>query len=424
MLRLGYNYAKKIRSHVKILEADFVLTCNTSFDIIKKGAVVFDEKIIETGTREALKEKYPNATHLIAPPNSVILPGLINSHVHLEFSANHSMLSYGDFIPWLHSVIKHRETLNELSKTALIEETLLAMLRSGITTLGAISSFGNDLKACVTTPQRVVYFNEILGSIPSAVDAMYADFLSRYYNSMDEKSSSFIPAVAIHSPYSTHPILAKKAIEIAYKEQSPLSTHFMESMAERHWIDGGAGDFATFFSTFNPHARPLITAMEYLRLFEGIPTLFTHGVHANEEERSFIASMGGSITHCPRSNRLLGVGALELETLKKHTINLTLATDGLSSNTSLSLWDEMRSALMMHTSLPLHELSKSLLQSVTCNAANALRLPIGSLKEGKEADLIVVTLPQVLHNEDELASQLILHTHKTHWNFINGMLTC
>jgi imidazolonepropionase-like amidohydrolase len=84
----------------------------------------------------------------------------------------------------------------------------------------------------------------------------------------------------------------------------------------------------------------------------------------------------------------------------------------------------MRSALMMHTSLPLHELSKSLLQSVTCNAANALRLPIGSLKEGKEADLIVVTLPQVLHNEDELASQLILHTHKTHWNFINGMLTC
>jgi len=363
---------------VKILEADFVLTCNTSFEIIKKGAVVFDEKIIAIGKSEILKANYPNATHLIAPPNSVILPGLINAHVHLEFSANQSMLSYGDFIPWLNSVIKHRETLNELSTTALIEKTLLTMLRSGTTTIGAISSFGNDLEACVATPQRVVYFNEILGSIPSAVDAMYADFLSRYHASMDEKSSTFIPAVAIHSPYSTHPILARKAIEIAFKEHAPLSTHFMESMAERRWIDEGMGDFATFFSTFNPHAKPLTTSTDYLRLFEGIPTLFTHAVHANEEERSLIASMGGSITHCPRSNRLLGVGTLALEALRKDAINLTLATDGLSSNTSLSLWDEMRSALMMHASIPLHALSKTLLQSVTCNAAQALNVPCGS----------------------------------------------
>jgi aminodeoxyfutalosine deaminase len=407
---------------VKILEADFVLTCNTSFEMITQGAVVFDEKIIAIGERETLKATYPNATHLIAPPNSVILPGLINAHVHLEFSANQSMLSYGAFIPWLHSVIKHRETLNEKATTALIEETLLAMLRTGTTTLGAISSFGADLEACVASPQRVVYFNEILGSIPSAVDAMYADFLSRYHTSMDKKSSTFIPAVAIHSPYSTHPILAKKAIEIAFKEQAPLSTHFMESRAERQWIDEGMGEFATFFNTFNPYAKPLTTATDYLRLFEGIPTLFTHAVHANEEERSLIASMGGSITHCPRSNRLLGVGTLELEALKKDAINLTLATDGLSSNTSLSLWDEMRSALMMHASLPLHELSKTLLQSVTCNAAQALNVPCGSLELGKQADIIVVTLPQKLENEDELASQLILHTHQTHWNFINGVL--
>ncbi len=76
---------------------------------------------------------------------------------------------------------------------------------------------------------------------------------------------------------------------------------------------------------------------------------------------------------------------------------------------------------MMHASLPLHELSKTLLQSVTCNAAQALNVPCGSLELGKQADIIVVTLPQKLENEDELASQLILHTHQTHWNFINGV---
>ena len=308
---------------MELLSADFVIICNKNFDIIEKGGVVFDDTIIEVGCSEMLKAKYPNAKHLIAPKNSVLMPGLINPHVHLEFSANKTLLHYGAFVPWLESVIKHREALNQMASTEMIETQLETMLRSGTTSLGAISSFGGDFEACLQTPQRVVYFNEILGSIPSAVDVMYEDFLSRYHGSMDEKSSTFIPAVAIHSPYSTHPILAKKAIEIAFKEQAPLSTHFMESKAERQWIDEGKGDFATFFSTFNPHARPLTTAMEYLRLFEGIPTLFTHGVHANEEERSFIASMGGSITHCPRSNRLLGVGTLELEALKKHTINLT-----------------------------------------------------------------------------------------------------
>lgn len=232
---------------MKILEADFVLTCNDLFDIIESGAVVFDESIIEVGKSEDLKTKYPDATHIIAPKNSVILPGLINPHVHLEFSANQSMLTYGNFIAWLQSVIKHRETLGELATTELIASKLEAMLKSGTTTLGAISSFGYDLEACEKTPQRVVFFSEILGSIPSAADAMYGDFLSRYHQSLDYKSSSFIPAISVHAPYSTHPILAKKAIELAKKENCVLSTHFMESKAERTWLDNGNGDFMTFF---------------------------------------------------------------------------------------------------------------------------------------------------------------------------------
>ena len=84
---------------MKLLLADFVLPCNASFDIIEQGAVAFDETIIEVGEREDLKQKYPHASLIETPPYSVILPGLINAHVHLEFSANQSRLSYGDFIP-------------------------------------------------------------------------------------------------------------------------------------------------------------------------------------------------------------------------------------------------------------------------------------------------------------------------------------
>lgn len=408
---------------MKLLIADFVVPCNASFEIIEKGAVAFDETIIDVGASEDLKQKYPHAELIETPQNSVILPGLINSHVHLEFSANQSMLRYGDFIAWLRSVIKHREELSALATTELISSKLQEMLKSGTTTLGAISSFGADLEACTKTPQRVVYFNEVLGSVPSAVDAMYGDFRGRLEASKEFTCKDFIPAVSVHSPYSTHPILAKKALGIAREEGCVVSTHFMESPAERSWIDEGSGDFQTFFSAFNPHAKPMSTSMEFLELFSQNPTLFTHAIQATHEELQVISKQKATVTHCPVSNRLLGVGKLDLEAVSEQGINLTLGTDGLSSNISLSLWDEMRSALMLHPTCELITLAKTLLQSVTCNASKALQLPCGVLEKERYADIIVATLPQ----ECELADvplQLILQTKHTHLTFINGEKQC
>ncbi|AOO64171.1 aminofutalosine deaminase family hydrolase [Sulfurospirillum halorespirans] len=406
-----------------LITADFVLTCNEDFEIIEEGAVVFDATILEVGKSAELKAKHPNVTVIETPKNSVILPGLINSHVHLEFSANQSMLRYGDFIPWLRSVIKHREELSALATTELITCKLQEMLKRGTTTLGAISSFGADLEACAATPQRVVYFNEVLGSVPSAVDAMYGDFRGRLEASKAFTCKRFIPAVSVHSPYSTHPILAKKALQIAREEQCVVSTHFMESAAERAWIDEGKGDFETFFSAFNPHAKPMCSSVEFLELFSQNPTLFTHAVQATQNELEIIAEQKATLTHCPVSNRLLGVGKLDLEAVQHQNINLTLGTDGLSSNISLSLWDEMRSALMMHAECELSSLAKMLLQSVTCNAAKALQLPCGVLEKERYADLIVATLPQACEKED-VALQLILHTHQTHLTFIDGEQPC
>lgn len=406
-----------------LLTADYILTCNDSFEMIEQGGIVFDARIIDVGKSDTLKAKYPHATLVETPSLSVILPGLINTHVHLEFSANQTRLNYGDFIPWLQSVIAHRDELSALATTSLIASKLEAMLQSGTTALGAISSFGADLEACVRAPQRIVYFNEVLGSAPGAVDAMYGDFMGRLESSKEFSSERFIPAISVHSPYSTHPILAKKALQKAQEEKCVVSTHFMESPAERIWIDEGKGDFQTFFSAFNPHAKPMSSALDYLALFDNNVTLYTHAVQANEEEKELIAAQKATITHCPVSNRLLGVGKLDMQSFLNKNINVTLGTDGLSSNISLSLWDEMRSALMLHVDIPLHALAQCLLQSVTHNAAKALHLPCGSLEKDNYADIIVLTLPQPCELSN-IALQTILHTHETQMTYVNGENVC
>ncbi len=402
---------------MKILKADFILTCRDDFEIIKDGAICFDKKIVDIGKAEEIINKYKDATLTKCGENSVLMPGLINAHVHLEFSANKTSLRYGDFIPWLNSVIKNRDDILRDGGEECIERELDSMLHSGTTTLGAISSFGDDFNPCLKTPQKVIYFNEILGSRPDAVDVLFDNFKSRLYQSEDNKSEKFIPAISIHSPYSTHPVLTKNVLDIARKKSYLVSTHFMESQAEREWLDSGSGNFVEFFNSFMPNARPLSSALEYLNLFYDTNALFTHCTKATYDEIQKIKELGGFITHCPVSNRLLNSGRLEIENIDKDMLNL--ATDGLSSNISLSLWDEMRAALMLHSQANIDKLSKRLLKMSTKNAAEALGLNNGVLEIGKDADILVVKLADKLINDD-LATQLILHTKKAEKIYINA----
>jgi len=124
----------------------------------------------------------------------------------------------------------------------------------------------------------------------------------------------------------------------------------------------------------------------------------------------------GSITHCPRSNRLLGNGRLAVEKLQ----HFTLATDGLSSNDTLSMWDEMRAALMLHHQAPLEQFAKRLIESATRNGAEALHLNKGVLEVGKDADIIMIELPESVEEDEAVALMSILFTKEAKEVFIAG----
>ncbi len=405
---------------MKILCADYILTCDNEFSIIKDGAVCFDEKILDIGKKDDVIENNPYAKVKYLSKNSCILPGLVNTHLHLEFSANKTTLVYGDFIKWLKSVIEKREELQKRCLDNCYENAIDEMLESGTMAFGAVSSFGADMISCFETPQRVVYFNEILGSNPDYLDENIKNFEKRLQKSLELSNDSFLPGVFIHSPYSTHPMLAKYIINLAKKEDIKVSTHFLESFSEREWLDGGSGKFREFLSGFVKEPKPMYSAMEYLKLFEGVDTLFTHCNLASQEELEFI-SKRGSIAHCIRSNRLLGNPMLNLKKVKESGINLTIGTDGLSSNVSLNLWDEMRVFIYAHNEEDLLKAAKDALLASTKNGAKALGLvDNGVLETGKHADLISVVLPDIVEDPALLPLELILHTKSIKSGYIAG----
>ena len=402
---------------MQIITPNYILTPDT---LLSNMSVAFDKTIKKIAPLEELKKEFPNAEITTLQKNSLLMPGLINAHVHVEFSANKTNLSYGDFISWLYSVIENREELIGGCQNECMSKAIDFMLESGITTFGAGSSHGMDLEACASAPQNVVFFNELIGSQATMADALFGDFLARLDASKSVKREGFYPAVAIHSPYSVHPILIKKALCKVKDENLKLTAHFMESSAEREWLDSSKGDFKDFFENLLKQNSAVSDSSEFLEHFNEHKTLLTHVVKANENELKTIASSQHTIIHCPISNRLLGNGVLDLTKLEKESIRWVLATDGLSSNYKLDLFEEMKCALFMHSNMPLLELAKKLIMSVTKNAADALGLNTGEITEGKNADMIVLDLDK--EPNDELAIHLILHRYNISKVYVNGTL--
>ena len=402
---------------MQIISPNYILTPDV---LLKDQAVAFDTSIQKIAPLQELIKEFPNAEVTELEKNSLLMPGLINAHVHIEFSANKNHLSYGDFLNWLYSVIENREELINGCDVNCMAEAIDAMLENGITTFGAISSHAMDLEACANAKQNVIFFNELIGSQASMADALFTDFLSRLDASKAVKRENFYPAVAIHSPYSVHPILIKKALQIVKNEQLKLTAHFMESAAEREWLDSSSGDFQEFFKNLLKQERSVSDAKEFLSYFDGYKTLFTHGVELNEEELESMKYNNHTIIHCPISNRLLGNKTLDIKALNDKKIRWIVATDGLSSNYRLDLFEEMKISLFMHSSAPLLKFAQELIKGVTVNAANALGLNSGEIAEGKNADMLVIDLQNTPNNE--LAVHLLLHRYNISKVFINGKL--
>ena len=406
---------------MNFITANWLLTCDNNFTVIKNGGIVFDEKIIEVGEAEILKEKFPNIKEKNLGKNSCLMPGLINPHIHLEFSANKTTLKYGNFNEWLDSVIANRDELINAADEELIDKTLDDILHSGTTTIGAISSYGFDLPSCAKSPMNVVFFNEVIGSKADMVDTLFADFKARVKNSKDHASNNFFPAVAIHSPYSVHPFLIREVLNIAKSESMPVTSHFMESPAEKKWLENSSGEFKPFFDNLLGQRSSLTTPMEFLEQFNNIENLsFTHCVEAGADELKKIKELDASIIHCPNSNRLLNNKTLNLNKIDKEY--LSIATDGLSSNNSLSLFDELRNALFMHTEAPLNILAAQLLKAATKGGAKALGLNKGELSKGKDADIISFNFKDDIISSDDISTHILLHDKNIENIYIKGKL--
>lgn len=359
-----------------------------------------DAPPIENGTVE-IEAGCIAALHAARVPRTVdlgnvaLLPGLVNAHTHLEFSdCPRPLQPPRPFTDWIRAVIDHRRN-RRLDIAECIRSGLTEARSAGTTTLGEIAGADHPPRLWTAAGLQGVLFREFRALSQNRIDEQLAT-ARNHLTEFPAHSPLLRPGLSPHAPYSVHPDLYRRLVDLAADHHAPLAVHLAETEAERRLLADATGEFRTLLQdldVWQPGLFGGLRPLHYLHPFENLQHgLIVHGNYLDDEELAFLADRPHlTLVYCPRTHAWFGHRGHPWRMLLERGGNVALGTDSRASNPDLSLWDEMR---FLRRRCPDVD-PAFLLELGTLRGARALGLDelTGSLAVGKSADLAVVRLP-------------------------------
>ncbi len=331
---------------------------------------------------------------------AAILPGLVNSHTHLEFSDLEVPLGRPGmpFTEWIAAVVQHRrqhDPEDPQRMVAAIRRGIAESLRLGVTTLGEIATGPWPGDRISEQPNGVV-FRELLG-LPSERIESQID-LAQAHLKLGRSGEAWRAGLSPHAPYSVHPELLSRSVDLARRGDAPLAMHLAETREELQLLASHDGPFVPLLrqlGVWEPDALPIgRRPMDYLKILARAPrALVIHGNYLADDEIRFLGDRADSmsVVYCPRTHRYFGHEPYPLTRMMAAGVCVALGTDSRSSSPDLSLLAEMHQVAEEHSEIA-HD---RILRMATVQGARALGCgpTIGTLDVCGPADLIVVELP-------------------------------
>jgi aminodeoxyfutalosine deaminase len=355
--------------------------------------------------------------------SSIIIPGLVNAHVHLELTALHNKLTKGSFINWISQLIDCRRSWTKEDFLSSAAEGSRLSLASGTTLAGDITSSGVGWSTTSGRDLRRVVFEEVLALSPERVDSVLSQLKLLF-----KKASSnqfLIHGVSPHAPYSVSPELYRRSSELARRRQMLLTTHVAETQAELQFLQTGTGEFKSFLDGIgalpNNWKPPELSPILYLDNLGvlGPSCLLAHCNYLDKHSIERILKTRSSVVYCPRSHDFFGHESHPIRQLLDSGITVALGTDSLASNFSLSMIDEMRFLFRKRRDIKPEEIFRA----ATINGAAALHYGgiLGCLRRGYWADMAVLEIPKNLKSR-HLVSQILEGAGKCIATIIQGKI--
>ncbi|MBW1999266.1 MAG: amidohydrolase [Deltaproteobacteria bacterium] len=371
-----------------VVEGGTVLTmCEGQEPLHNSSVLIKGDRILGIHRTENSAPLYENA-EVIDASNAIIMPGLVNCHAHTAMTLFRGLADDLPLKQWLFEKIFPAEAEHLDPETVYWGALLgcLEMIASGTTsvvdgyffqdsTARAFQQAG--LRALVA--QGVIDFPA--PGVPDPKDNLKKgrDFLEKWFGSSD----LITPGLFCHSPLTCSQRTLTEARALSDEFSLPLQIHLSETEEEVLEILNRTG------------TRP-VKYLDELGLLS--PRLIAaHAIHVDQEEIRILAQRGVKVVHVPESNMKLSSGLARIPEMISSGLYPGVGTDGCASNNDLDLFREMDSLAKVHKVFsmdPVTMTADTVLKMAIVWGARVMDLEkdLGTIEEGKKADMIVVDL--------------------------------
>jgi cytosine/adenosine deaminase-related metal-dependent hydrolase len=331
---------------------------------------------------------------------SILLPGLVNTHTHLELTSMRGFLEDGRFTEWIDKLRQSRNAV--LNDEMLLDSARFGIvegLEAGITTYADTCSSGVVIRALREQGVRGIMYQETFGPDPSHAAEAMRELEARINKLQPEQTDLVALGVSPHAPYTVSDRLYEAAARFAHSRRLPMAMHIAESAAEYEIVASGSGEFAERWRrrgiSVAKRARSPIELLERLGALDHGPLLI-HCVRVDAADIQVMERHRCSVAHCPASNAKFGHGIAPLLPIVDAGIRVGIGSDSVASNNRMDILDEARLAVLIHRgATQRHDAfgAHQALELATIGGARALDLDsrVGSLEVGKDADLAAFT---------------------------------
>ena len=325
------------------------------------------------------------------------MPGLCNCHTHAAMTLFRGYADDLSLREWLqHRIWPLESKLTPEDVYWGTKLAILEMIKSGTTCF-------NDM---YWYPEAAILAAKEMG-IRAVIGLIVVDFDKKgsrenveemYKRFMTSELNPIQLAVAPHSIYTVSNENLIWAKEFARSNDLTLHLHISETEEE----------------VVDCQKKWGVRPVEYLEEigFLGDDVVLVHGVWLSDKEIEILGKRKCSLVYTPCSNMKLAVGGVfPYKKLAENKANICLGTDGVASNNSLDLFEDMKigALLQKHKERnPVILKAAEMIKLATVNGAKAFKINAGEIREGKIADLILIDLNQTCFSPGHnLASDLV-----------------